>query len=218
MNRSTIFQRLAMISVVALIGLAACRAPFQVRVTNFWGGERPYCYEDEALKMYVHWDKENGDRDVFCEVLDTFTGETEWKDLATVPIVENGSLETISFDPPLPQDGQFGLTAGVYEWVCDLNKFARSGGLFRNRSPLAAVTIRQRVVSASDGSVSALYGAVCSFFFASGDAAGPAPRRTPRWTHQARAFDMPSSRQMRFSSMSASSRHSSRGIASFLIS
>ena len=130
MSRTTIFQRLAVISVVALMGLAACRAPFQVRVTDFRGGARAYFYEGEALKMNVHWDKEDGDRDVSCQVVDTFTGETEWKGLATVPIVENGSLEAISFDPPLPQDGQLGLTAGVYEWVCDLNEFARSGVFF----------------------------------------------------------------------------------------
>ncbi len=130
MHRLTRFQRLAVFSVLAMMGLAACRAPFQVRVTDFRGGARPYYYEGEALTMYVHWDKEDGDRDVSCQVVDTITGETEWQGLGSVPIVENRSLETISFDPPLPQDGQLGLTAGAYEWVCDLNEYARSGVYF----------------------------------------------------------------------------------------
>ncbi len=130
MNRSKSFQRLALISIVAFMFSSACRAPFEVRVTDFRGGSRPAFYEGEALKMNVQWDKEDRDSTVSCQVVDTYTGETKWRGLAMVPTVENGSLNTLSFDPPLPEDGQLGLTAGGYEWVCDLGDYARSGIYF----------------------------------------------------------------------------------------
>jgi len=52
-------------------------------------------------------------------------------------------------------------------------------------------------------------GAVRIGFRDSGDADGSPPRRTPLCTHQARSLLIPSSRQMRSSSRSASSRHCS---------
>ena len=57
MFRFSMFQRLIVIVVISLMGLTACRAPFQVRVTDFRGGARPSFYEGEALKMYLHWDE-----------------------------------------------------------------------------------------------------------------------------------------------------------------
>ncbi len=80
--------------------------------------------------MYVDWDKEDREKAVSCQVLDTYSGESKWEGRASVPAVENGPLETMSFDPPLPSDGQLGLRAGAYQWTCDLEDYARSGVYF----------------------------------------------------------------------------------------
>ena len=102
MFRVSIFQRLIVIVVITLTGLTACRAPFQVRVTDFRGGARPSFYEGEALKMYVDWDKEDREKAVSCQVLDTYSGESKWEGQASIPAVENSSLEMMPFDPPPP--------------------------------------------------------------------------------------------------------------------
>ena len=80
--------------------------------------------------MYVDWDKEDSEKAVSCQVLDTYSGESKWEGRASVPAVENSSLESMSFDPPLPADGQLGLRAGAYQWTCDLEDYARSGVYF----------------------------------------------------------------------------------------
>ena len=130
LDRSTSFQRLAMISIVVVVFLAACRPAFQVWVTDFRGGARPSFYEGEPLKMYVHWDREDRDKAVNCQVVDTFTGETNWKGQAIVPAAETGALQALVFDSPLPQNGQFGLRAGTYEWACDLDAHVSSSVYF----------------------------------------------------------------------------------------
>ncbi len=130
MHRSTSFQRLAIVSAIGLMLLVACRAPFQVRVTDLRGGARPYFYEGESLKMHVHWGQEARDMAVICQVLDTYRGETKWQGRSTVPNVETGSLEVLSFDPPLPLNGQLGLTRGGYRWICELEDAARSSVYF----------------------------------------------------------------------------------------
>ncbi len=130
MLQSLSFKRFAVISVVALMGLAACRHPFQVRVTDFRGGASPSFFQGESLKMGVHWDQEDANKAVRCQLLDTNTGESKWEGGASVPVVENGSLETLAFDPPLPSDGQLGLTAGAYQWTCDLEEYGTSGVYF----------------------------------------------------------------------------------------
>ena len=131
MDRSISFQRLVILAVAALLLLPACRAPFKVRVADFRGGVRPAYYEGEALDLQVRWDAgSDKNKAVSCQVLDTFSGRAVWKGSATVPEVQAGSLETLTFDPPLPQDGQLGLKAGAYEWICDLDGFSRAGAFF----------------------------------------------------------------------------------------
>ena len=131
MDRSINFQRLVILAVAAFLVLSACHSPFEVRVADFRGGIRPAFYADEALDLQVHWD---ADRDknmaVDCQVLDMFAGTALWKGTATVPEVQPGSLEVLRFDPPLPLDGQLGLKAGAYQWVCDLDGFSRAGTFF----------------------------------------------------------------------------------------
>ena len=131
MNRSIGFQRLVILAVAAFLLVPACRAPFKVRVTDFRGGVRPAYYEGEALDLQVHWDAvRDKNKEVDCQVLDTFSGTAVWKGTATVPEVHAGSLETLIFDPPLRRDGQLGLKAGGYQWVCDLDEFSRAGTFF----------------------------------------------------------------------------------------
>ena len=76
--------------------------------------------------MDVQWAEDDVEKAVNCQVVDTFTGETKWQGLATVPSVEAGPLAALSFDPSLPPNGQLGLTAGTYQWTCDLEDYARS--------------------------------------------------------------------------------------------
>jgi hypothetical protein len=45
-----------------------------------------------------------------------------------------GSVETLLFEPALPADGQLGLRAGTYEWVCDLDERTRATTLFDIRN------------------------------------------------------------------------------------
>ena len=80
--------------------------------------------------MYVDWDKEDREKAVSCQELDTYSGESKWEGRASIPAVENSSLEMMPFDPPLPSDGQLGLRAGAYQWTCDLEDYARSGVYF----------------------------------------------------------------------------------------
>ena len=81
--------------------------------------------------MQVHWDAvQDKNKEVGCQILDTYSGAAVWQGTATVPEIEAGSLETLDFDPPLPRDGQIGLKAGAYQWLCDLDEFSRAGTFF----------------------------------------------------------------------------------------
>ena len=120
------FHRFAIVSATALVLLGACRAPFAVRVSDFRGGARPAFYRGEALRMDVQWGAEDKDKAVSCQILDTFSGRPHWRGTAIVPEVRTGSLTTLAFEPPLPEDGQFDLASGAYQWVCDLEDYKRS--------------------------------------------------------------------------------------------
>ena len=131
MDRSIKFQRLVILAVVAFLGLQACHSPFNVRVADLRGGVRQAYYTGEALDLQVRWDAvRDKNKAVGCQILDTFSGAAVWEGTATVPEVQAGSLETLTFDPRLPRDGQFGLKAGAYQWVCDLDEFTRAGTFF----------------------------------------------------------------------------------------
>ena len=131
MDRSIGFQRLVILAVAAFLVLPACRAPFKVRVADYRGGVRPAYYEGEALDLQVHWDAvQDKNKEVGCQILDTYSGAAVWQGTATVPEIQAGSFETLAFDPPLPRDGQIGLKAGAYQWLCDLDEFSRAGTFF----------------------------------------------------------------------------------------
>ena len=131
MERSVNFQRLVILAVGAFLLLPACHAPFRVEVADYRGGVRPTYYAGEALDLQVNWDgRRDKNKTVNCQVLDTFTGSAVWKGVSTVSEVQGGSLETLTFEPQLPGNGQLGLKVGAYQWVCELDEFTRAGTFF----------------------------------------------------------------------------------------
>ena len=131
MERSVSFQRLVVLASAAVLFLPACHSPFRVNVADYRGGSRPAYYAGEALDLQVHWDgRRDKNKTVGCQVLDTYSGAAVWKGTATVPEVKGGSLETLTFDPELPGDGQLRLEVGAYQWLCDLDEFTRAGKFF----------------------------------------------------------------------------------------
>ncbi len=131
MERTVSFQRLVILVVGAFLFLPACHAPFTVEVADYRGGVRPTYYAGEAPDLQVHWDgRRDKNKTVNCQVLDTFSGSAVWEGTATVPEVRGGSLETLTFEPELPGNGQLGLKVGAYQWVCDLDEFTRAGTFF----------------------------------------------------------------------------------------
>ena len=147
------FNDLVILAVVAFLVLQACHAPFNVGVADIRGGVRQAYYTGEALDLQVRWDAvRDKNKAVGCQILDTFSGTAVWEGTATVPEVQAGSLETLTFDPPLPRDGQFGpegrrlplgLRSGrIYQGGNVLRHHSKvltnhsRGGLRRPRSPL----------------------------------------------------------------------------------
>ena len=130
MCRSVRAKRIVLV-VAAFLTLTSCRTAFRTNVVDFQGTVKPAFYEGEALNLQVRWDsKQDRDKVVVCHIRDTYSGETEWEGEAEIPEVLPGSLKTLSFDPPLPSDGQLGLGPGAYEWVCDLDEWTRASTLF----------------------------------------------------------------------------------------
>ena len=130
MCRSFRTKRLVLIAT-GFLTLTSCRAPFRTNVVDLQGTVRPGYYEGEALNLEVNWDaKQDHGKVVACHIRNTYSGKTEWEGEAEVPNVAPESLETLQFDPPLPPDGQLGLSPGAYEWVCDLDEWTRARTLF----------------------------------------------------------------------------------------
>ena len=111
--------------------MTGCHASFDVAVADLRGGVRPAYYTGEALDLQVRWDAgRDKNKEVDCQIVDTYAGSAVWQGTATVPDVRAGSLEPLTFDPALPRNGQLGLKTGGYQWVCDLDGFTRAGTYF----------------------------------------------------------------------------------------